>query len=261
MPHGKCCGGKLRSLISRKLGSCPRCIRLSAILALASWMVWGGMYVAWPTSVLQRLGLAVAIGFTAWLAAHVVVFVGKAMAAWETIRPSLPRGTVEAYDLNRRRLLVAALASVGAIILEPLVRFAGHEMVAHADGCTKQITKQAPFTLTCKGTCPDLFDGQGSKVTGACTFVTTARGGKRPGNFECTCVYEPKGATCKVVIVDVGKESEHLDCTGDCPTLFSKAPEKGAKPEDLKKLEVKGECIMIAVPTQGGVEFKCICIY
>ncbi|SRR5229473_2793448 len=124
--------------------------------------------------------------------------------------------------------------------------------------CVKIWSNKPPFTLKCddKGTCRDLFDAQGNKVTGKCTLVLVTMGNKKPANFECVCIYEPKGSKCALAVVDKGKQNERAECIGECPTLFSKKPAPGDTPD------VEGQCQTIGVPLPGGgYEFKCVCTY
>src|SRR5260370_28854327 len=110
-----CQHGRLRSLISAKLGRCRSCMRLSIVGTLAAWAMVGLLYALWPNPILLTLALLSAGSFTLLLVSH-----GVAVMA----RTAAQRGARDDRAVARPTfpgpLGKAAVAAVGAPLLSRL---------------------------------------------------------------------------------------------------------------------------------------------
>lgn len=106
----------MRSFVSRKLGSCPVCIRSSALGTGALWLLYGVATLAGAPGAI-RVALAVmAAAFTLLLAAHFVAMAVRA-TTYLAERAEQPPGhaPVSRRDFGGRAVRLAGLGVLGAI--------------------------------------------------------------------------------------------------------------------------------------------------
>lgn len=111
-----CQGRGLRALVSRKLGRCPKCMRLSALGALIGWIACAGVYFVFPNPALLGLTLFVATSFSLLWISHTVAFTIRVGSALKEDRvgnekPNLSRR--EFVPALGRYALFGALVSLG----------------------------------------------------------------------------------------------------------------------------------------------------
>ena len=110
----------LRTLFATKLGACAFCIRLSLLLSVVSWAVFGVLGRLLPYSAFAVLALALAIGFTALFSAHLVAFVVRVTLGYRRRHRDV---AAEGPDLpeERRRFLATSLRMLGLALLPSVI--------------------------------------------------------------------------------------------------------------------------------------------
>jgi hypothetical protein len=114
------CKRGLRSLIGRKLGRCPRCMRASTSGTMIGWVASAAVYVLWPNPALLALSAVIAAGFTLLLLAHLVAFTARTMTLWETLHASAPSEVQQLWP-SRRVFLMSLLGAAAAAFLPPVL--------------------------------------------------------------------------------------------------------------------------------------------
>jgi hypothetical protein len=113
----------LRSLIARKLGRCPVCIRLSLRLALAGWAAWGAAIALHLPWLARACALGWATAMTGLWIAHLAAFGARAILIPSRVPasstapglPPMPRRHALAAFLRAAALM--ALASTSPALL------------------------------------------------------------------------------------------------------------------------------------------------
>lgn len=138
-----CCGGGIRGRVLRKLGACPRCMRLAALAALAGWgaVVVASIAGAGPLGV--GLCAAAAGAMTMLLMAHVVGFFLRAARTWRFLQGLNPP-VVGMKGAGRRRFLVTTSGALAGVLLGVSTR----PSPAFAQ-------EGAPRPADCTGGCPE----------------------------------------------------------------------------------------------------------
>jgi hypothetical protein len=125
-----CCGGSRGERILSRLGSCAKCIRLSALGTVVAWVGYGLLLVLFPRPPAQVLALLLALSFTLLFLAHVSAFVLRFGRTWKA-ETSQSGGDIAARVVpDRRGFLIGATAGLGALLLAPLARLFGAESIA-----------------------------------------------------------------------------------------------------------------------------------
>jgi hypothetical protein len=114
-----CCQEGWRDSISRKLGSCPRCMRASLTLALASWVAVVVVAMLAGSAAVVAPAIGVAVAFTLLLVAHLIAFFLKSARTWRAV--AAEDDAAEGYG-TRRGFLVGATAFLAAVLFAPLSR-------------------------------------------------------------------------------------------------------------------------------------------
>jgi hypothetical protein len=175
-------GVGLRRLISPKLGSCPKCMRLSLTLALASWVaVAAAVSLVGEGGVLLAVG-AVAIALTALFAAHLLAFFVKSARWWRAQAAATDGGFDDGDNRSRRKFLTVSGTLLGAALFAPLLRTVGSDAVAKKsitrincqEGPPWFISLTAPLIVGCGAESPGRTPGENAlqdylaKVRAAC---------------------------------------------------------------------------------------------
>jgi len=120
--------------------------------------------------------------------------------------------------------------------------------------CQLEISEKG--VMSCVGECPIYYyrDGDNCKeVKGECKLVGKT-GGKRPGGWDCVCVYNIPGKKCELV---VDKVSGIRSCRGECPSLFSSKKDC----EDKKTPDAKFKCELYTYrKSETELIFECFCV-
>lgn len=137
MACSNCLGKGLRALVSRKLGRCPKCMRLSARGTLISWLITAGMYLVLPNPYLIGLTLLVATSFTLLWISHTIAFTLRVGYALKEVRHAEP--DEQGSKLQRRQFIPAlgrlALFSLfGSLALQPSRSIAQREKCEDSGG-------------------------------------------------------------------------------------------------------------------------------
>lgn len=165
------CGSGVRSLLSRKLGRCPRCMRAAAAGTVAAWVTAGALYVLWPHAALVGVAVVLAGSVSLLLLAHLVAFLNRMTRRWEQLRDSAPREVREAWP--GRRVFLRSLVGMTVAAFLPsafgwrAMRGGGAfveaaELEQAAYGCTPELAlKQDGIRSlgTCTPTCEQVTVG------------------------------------------------------------------------------------------------------
>lgn len=104
----RCQQAGFRSLISAKLGRCPRCIRAAFLGTLVTWVAVAVVLLMWPGSVMLLGTLAVAVSFTGLLLGHVAALTVRTASLLGSSRATPPAlGGRWHQDAGRRQFLIA----------------------------------------------------------------------------------------------------------------------------------------------------------
>lgn len=115
---------RLRTLISTKLGVCPKCIRSSIVGSIISWVGFAVLSFISPPPILLNLVIGVAIAFTILMVSHLVAFTIRMRRKLNSVDLSCCTDTASKdstvmnnLNLNRREFLQFSLkvALVGSL--------------------------------------------------------------------------------------------------------------------------------------------------
>lgn len=123
----------VRSLVSAKLGRCPRCIRASITGTIAGWILVAGAY-AWVSPLTMYLLLPITAAFTLLFAAHIAAIVTREVDArrkFRRVKESFARPTPASPP--RRQFFGSTLKIVGAAAATFFVDLTAGARVASAD--------------------------------------------------------------------------------------------------------------------------------
>jgi hypothetical protein len=252
------CRRGLRGLFSRKLGRCDQCVQISAFGSLLAWTAIAPIHHLAPNAGLYWTTVFAASALSLLFFAHGIAFTIRMSALHRAVAFNAAYDAGESY-VDSLKSYFAGPAILISLLVGPLMAvLESHGLVKAdkkpGDNCVKDFQPGPKFILKCKGECFPLFDKKGKKYPGKCKLIKKTNE-KRPIAYECLCIYEVV-SECKVVIKDKGKQTEHLECEGECPDLYLTDPTK-----DKKAKEVEKECTMIEQDTEDGVEIICICTY
>jgi hypothetical protein len=148
------CQKGLRSLISRKLGRCPGCLRASAIGTIAGWTVAVAISLGGSHPLVVWVSVLVALGFTLLLLAHLAALIARMVALWATMRASAP-GEIQALWPSRRVFLLSlAGAALGALLPSILGRQAAWAASGTLVGPRDILAAAYPLTCTTQPVMP-----------------------------------------------------------------------------------------------------------
>ena len=114
------CGGRWSRPFT-KLGSCPKCMRWSALGVLAGWSVFALTVLFWPLSPFRNSALVVAASFTLWLMTHLGVFLFRWTRPIAAVNTVSHDGRESSHGRTRRRFVFAGVATFAGIVLAPVV--------------------------------------------------------------------------------------------------------------------------------------------
>jgi hypothetical protein len=114
-----------RTIVPRKLGACPKCMRLSLVLAIASWVAVAATAAALDSDLLVTVTLVIACALSVLFAAHLVAFFAKTLRWWRTQDKTAGAGLAEDESGTRRRFLTVSGMLLGGALFAPLIRSLG----------------------------------------------------------------------------------------------------------------------------------------
>lgn len=107
----------IRLLIAKKLGRCARCVRLSLILSLLSWLAFAILTASIPGSFLANGAFVAALGFTGLFASHLAAFIVRVILKVRNADRANPGNPTarrpSALSVDRRRFLTTSVKMVG----------------------------------------------------------------------------------------------------------------------------------------------------
>ena len=162
---------KIRPILNRKLGACPKCMASSIVGTVLSWIMEGSVYALWPNRIALLLGLTVAGFFTVLMTAHVVVHMWRVarlrrQLGNRTGRQEAPEVRAVAESGNSRREFTLSVARSGfafaaaAVMTLPLLQ---KRAEAAPGWCLYQVTnvtagcgsiQNSVICMRCNGSCP-----------------------------------------------------------------------------------------------------------
>jgi len=106
----------LRTLIATKLGACAFCIRLSLTLSVVSWLLFVASDALVPGSLVAKLAIGPALGFTALFASHLVAYAVRVVVAYRKAG-RVAAGETTGSAPNRRRFLILSARTIGLALV------------------------------------------------------------------------------------------------------------------------------------------------
>lgn len=209
------CQRGLEMFIGRKLGRCPRCMRLSALGALSSWTVSAGLYLVWPISVLLGFFLFSSAFFTLLWVGHLVARIVNA----NSIQSAAGRALQERSSMPRREFIPVVgriLALLGVFGFGALSRPRNVQAALLDEDAEGDAQLIEPATNGTIDECQTSFSVQGvgcSLVSEAKACDTALRAAKRAAERRCNRRNACGDLKCVVVkFEEVCRETHTVIC-------------------------------------------------
>ncbi len=226
-PRESCCPPRWRERITGKLGACPRCMRASLLLTLVAWAAFALVQAVGPEPLPMVVTSVLAATSTLLLVAHIGAFFVRAARASRSGGFVVYAGPLEDHFKSRRRFLVGATALLGGLLLAPLFRLFGSEVVAQQSppcNCTAP-APQPPAPKNCPSCAcqtpgdPKMPNAQDCNAAAEGTTAVTSVNGRCKGTLAgcagaCT---RTQTWVCAKKGAGFGWQ-EQGGSTDDCPT-------------------------------------------
>jgi hypothetical protein len=104
------------SILDRKIGRCPRCMRTAFISAFAVWCAYFAARLLWPPPGLPAIAISAPIGLTTLWLAHTITF-GKRLFTLLSNKSATHTRTHQQFDGPTRRNLIRVLSTTAAVTI------------------------------------------------------------------------------------------------------------------------------------------------
>jgi hypothetical protein len=112
-------GGGVKPRLWRKLGKCPRCMRVCALGAVTTWIATVFFMAVLPSSGLMVVWLVPAIALTILLFAHVIALTARLAVVWQAVHLEDVHGSEGSWS-SRRIFLRGLTGAAVAVFVPPL---------------------------------------------------------------------------------------------------------------------------------------------